>query len=154
MIEILPLTPDLSPHFLRLNQHWIERYFVMEPLDEMLLRDPETHIVRGGGEVWFALHEGEVVGCYALMRATPDRFEFTKFAVDDKAQGLGVGKALLAHAIERAGALGARDIIIYSNTVLERACAMYRKAGWVEQPLTEEDQARYARVNIKLLRPL
>lgn len=153
-MEIMPLSPALAPHFMGLNRHWIERWFSMEPLDEALLGDPERYILQGGGEVWFAVKDGTPIGCYALMRVSPARFEFTKFAVSDSAQGTGAGKALLAHAIARAEALGAADIIIYSNTVLERACAMYRKAGWIEEPLSDADRAHYKRVNIKLVRPL
>ncbi len=153
-MQITPMTPALAPHFMRLNRHWIETHFAMEPSDEALLGDPDTHILRDGGEVWFAVKDGEPIGCFALMRVTPKRFEFTKFAVTDAAQGTGAGKALLAHAIARGHALGAEDLLIYSNTVLERACAMYRKAGWIEEAMTDEDRSHYARVNIKLVRPL
>lgn len=35
--------------FARLNLEWLRRWFVVEPVDEEVLADPETHILAGGG---------------------------------------------------------------------------------------------------------
>lgn len=153
-MELVAYTPALAADFERLNREWIERFFAIEPLDEHILQNPEPVILAKGGEIWFAVKDGRTLGCYALLSHGAGRYEFTKFAVTPEAQGTGAGRALLLHSIERAKALRAQDVIIYSNTVLTRACDMYRKAGWVEQPLTDEDKARYKRVNIKLLLPV
>lgn len=153
-MDILPLNPELSAHFERLNREWIERFFAIEPLDEYVLQNPQSVIIDTGGEVWFAVREGVPLGCYALLKLTPTRYEFTKFAVTPAAQGTGAGRALLLHSIARARALEAEDVVIYSNTSLERACNMYRMAGWVEQAMSDEDKARYKRVNIKLVLPV
>ena len=153
-VELLPFSPAHRAHFARLNRAWIEQYFWIEPIDAYVLDNPEEAILSKGGEIWFAAQGDEIVGCFALLKTSPTRYEFTKFAVDAKAQGLGAGKALLAHAVTRAMALGAEDIIIYSHTSLARACDMYRRAGWVEQAMSEADKARYKRSDIMLLKPL
>ncbi len=68
-------------------------------------------------------------------------------AVTEKFQGRGLGKKLLEHSIESAKVLGANILILYSNTKLITAIALYRKFGFTEAPL---DSELYERANIKM----
>ena len=52
---IVTYRPELASDFARLNRAWLERYFTVEPLDEEYLGDPEGHIVRPGGEIFFVV---------------------------------------------------------------------------------------------------
>jgi hypothetical protein len=54
-IEILDLSPELRIFSEQLNRGWIERYFEMEPLDYLLLQNPETEIIKKVGNVLFAV---------------------------------------------------------------------------------------------------
>jgi hypothetical protein len=38
----------------KLNRSWIEKYFVMEPVDEEVVSNPEEHILHDGGTILFA----------------------------------------------------------------------------------------------------
>jgi ribosomal protein S18 acetylase RimI-like enzyme len=147
-IEILDLSPELRMFFERLNRGWIEHYFEMEPLDYLLLQNPETEIIERGGAVLFAVTaDGEVVGTVALKNDGDGVFELSKMAVDEKKRGLGAGKALGLAALERAREMGARTVILYTNSVLEPAINLYRKLGFREVPVTEKG---YTRANVKM----
>ena len=93
--------------FRRLNEEWITRYFVLEPKDEYALADPRRTILDGGGRIFFAVRNGEAVGCCALLVMDPGEFEVAKMAVAETSQRAGVGRRLLEEAIAAARAAGA-----------------------------------------------
>ena len=59
---IVTYRPAFASDFARLNRAWLERYFTVEPLDEEYLGDPEGHTVNPGGEIFFAVEDGRVLG--------------------------------------------------------------------------------------------
>jgi ribosomal protein S18 acetylase RimI-like enzyme len=73
-------------------------------------------------------------------------------AVAPGARGRGFGDLLMDRAVAFAAEVGARRVIIVSNTALEPAIRLYRKHGFVEVPL--EADGRYQRANIRLEREL
>lgn len=147
-LEILDLSPELRMFFEQLNRGWIERYFEMEPLDYLLLQNPETEIIEKGGAVLFAVTaDGKVVGTVALKNDGDDVFELSKMAVDEKQRGLGVGKALGHAALARARKMGARKVILYTNSILEPAINLYRRLGFRDVPVTEKG---YTRADVKM----
>lgn len=93
-----------------------------------------------------AQYENEMAGTVALKFVEPKIYEFTKMAVDEKFQGMKIGKQLAIAAIEKAKELNARKIILYSNTKLIPAIALYRKLGFKEIPL----DGPYQRSDIKM----
>jgi N-acetylglutamate synthase-like GNAT family acetyltransferase len=122
----------------------------MEPIDEQVLRYPDEHIINKDGSILMAIVNGEIVGTVALKFVEPGVYEFTKMAVDEKYRGLKIGKALALAAIEKARAMGARKIILYSNTILANAIALYRKLGFKEVPV----DSVYERSDTKMELPL
>lgn len=132
--------------FEKLNRAWIEQYFWMEPIDFEVLNNPEEHIIREGGFIFMAQCKNEIVGTVALKFVDKGVYEFTKMAVDEKFQGLKIGKQLAEVAIEKAKEKNAHKIILYSNTKLIPAIALYRKLGFREIPL----DGPYKRSNIKM----
>ena len=68
--------PGDESAFRRLNEEWILRYFAMEAKDEEALADPHSRILDRGGRIFFAIHQGEAVGCCALVAISP--LSFTK----------------------------------------------------------------------------
>lgn len=146
VLEITEYKSDHQPWFERFNRDWIEAFFWMEPIDFEVLQHPEEHIIKKGGAILMATVNKEMAGTVALKFVEPGIFEFTKMAVDEKFRGLKVGEALALQAIDKARAVGARKIILYSNTVLAPAIALYRKLGFREIPL----DGPYQRSNIKM----
>ena len=147
-ITILPYSPEHASVFDRLNRAWIEEYFTIEPFDDLVLTQPEKYILEGGGEIWFAALNGEVVGACALLTFAPGIFEFTKLGVDEKARGQGVARTLLLHCRDRAKAKGAHTLKIFTSSKLIPANALYRSENFVEIEMTPEQKQRYIRGNV------
>jgi ribosomal protein S18 acetylase RimI-like enzyme len=102
--------------------------------------------VKKGGAILMASLQNEIAGTVALKFVEPGVYEFTKMAVDEKFRSKKVGQALSDAAIDKARKLGARKIILYSNTKLGPAIALYRKIGFKEIPL----DGPYKRSDIKM----
>jgi len=149
-VKILDYAPTHQPAFEKLNRDWIEKYFWMEPIDFEVLQHPDKHIITTGGSILLASYNNEIVGVVALKFVTTGVYEFTKMAVDEKFQGKKIGMALAEAAIDKAKAVGAEKIILYSNTKLAPAIALYRKLGFKEVPL----DGPYKRSDIKMELPL
>ena len=145
-LEILEYKPAHQPWFEKLNRQWIEKYFSMEPLDFLILQNPEDHILKKGGSIFMASYYQELVGTVALKFVTPTIYEFTKMAVDENFRGKKIGQALADAAIIKSRSLGAEKIILYSNTILIPAIALYKKIGFKEIPV----DGPYKRSNIKM----
>ncbi len=65
-IKIIGYRPEHRPYFEKFNRHWIEKYFVMEPVDEFVLTDPEEALLKPGGAILMATCNDEVAGTVAL----------------------------------------------------------------------------------------
>lgn len=139
---------EFRPDFERLNREWIERYFVLEPPDLEVFRDPERLVVEPGGQIFFVVDERGVQGTCAVLRHGPDTFELAKMAVSEESRGRGYGDLLMAAAIGFARRAGARRLMLVSNTLLGPAIRLYRKHGFVEVPI--EGAHGYERVDIQL----
>ncbi len=145
-INIVEYKPAYQPDFERLNRHWIEKYFWMEPIDVAVLQQPHEHILTKGGCIFMAEFDDLIIGTVALKYVDPATFELTKMAVDEKYQGLKAGKKLAVAALDWCKKKGVEKIILYSNTKLPTAILLYRALGFKEIPL----DGPYKRSNIKM----
>ena len=145
-IKVISYKAEHQPWFEKFNRDWIEKFFWMEPLDFEVLQNPDEYIISKGGFIFMALYENELVGTVALKFLSSGVYEFTKMAVDEKFQGKKIGKELSIAAISKAQQLQAKKIVLYSNTKLISAIALYRKLGFVEVPL----DGPYKRSDIKM----
>jgi putative acetyltransferase len=132
--QIVGYRPEFAPDFARLNRAWLERYFTVEPLDEEYLGDPEGHILAPGGEIFFALDAGRVVGTCAAIPHGKHQFELAKLAVTPEAQGRGIGRALAEAVVAFALRRGARQVILVSNSQLAPALRLYEALGFQRRP--------------------
>jgi ribosomal protein S18 acetylase RimI-like enzyme len=138
--------PEHQSSFEKLNRAWIEKYFWMEPIDYEVLGKPEEHIIGKGGFIFMARYNNEIAGTVALKFVNERVYEFTKMAVDERFQGLKIGKRLAEAAIEKAKQNKADKIILYSNTKLIPAIELYKKLGFREVPV----DGPYKRSDIKM----
>src|SRR3954470_17773954 len=129
-IKIIDYTPAHQPYFEAFNRAWIEKFFWLEDIDKFVLQHPEEAILDKGGAILMATYEGSVAGTVALKKVNEEVFEFTKMAVDEPYRRRGIAEALSLAAFERARQLGARKVILYSQTGLTAAITMYRKLGF------------------------
>lgn len=137
----------MQPYFEKFNRDWIERFFWLEDIDVQVLKHPREAILDDGGAILMAAWNGEIAGCLALKKLSGTVYEFTKMAVDERFRRKGIAEALSQAAFERARALGARRLILYSQTGLQAAIALYRKLGFREVPL---ENGVYKRSDIKM----
>jgi GNAT superfamily N-acetyltransferase len=152
VLEIVNYEPAHQPWFEKLNRDWIEKYFWMEPIDEQVLQHPETHILNNGGAILMARFQREVAGTVAIKNVEPGVYEFTKMAVAEPHQGKKIGETLAHVAIQTAKERGAIKIILYSNTKLHKAIALYRKLGFVEVALDGPYKRSDIKMELNLLR--
>jgi putative acetyltransferase len=134
--------------FRRLNEEWITRYFVLEKKDVEALSDPEGTILAAGGRIFFAVREGEIVGCCALMAMGNAEFEVAKMAVTEKAQGSGIGRRLLETVVAEARMAGARRLYLETNSKLTPAIRLYESVGFRDVPSERVVASPYARANV------
>ena len=147
-VRIVDYEPRHRDAFRALNLEWIERFFVVEDADRVVLDDPEGTILRGGGHILLAEIDGQPVGCCALIREPDDVFELAKMAVSPSAQGQGIGELLGRAAIARGRRAGARRIELVTNSALEPALQLYRKLGFVDAPVVKSE---YARADVRMV---
>ncbi|HEY9185773.1 MAG TPA: GNAT family N-acetyltransferase [Salegentibacter sp.] len=147
-MEIISYQPQYAKDFKDLNIAWLEKYFWVEPHDEEVLGNPAKYIIEPGGTIFFVKEGGEIIGCVALMKIKEGVFELTKMAVTPKYQGKKIGQQLMEHSIKFAKKQGWNDLIIYSNRKLENAIYIYKKYGFKEISIGENNP--YSRGDIKM----
>lgn len=86
--------------------------------------------------LYVAERDGAIVGTYALLvmdnlghRGTPSGV-IEDVAVDPDAQGGGIGRAMMAHAIESARGKGCYKLVLSSNLRRESAHVFYESLGF------------------------
>lgn len=146
-IKILDYQPQHQPYFEEFNRRWIEKYFVMEPVDEFVLTDPEEALLKPGGAILMAEYNGAIAGTVALRKVETAVYEFTKMAVDEKFRRKGIAEALSYASFEKAKELGAQKIILYSNSILTAAVKLYEKIGFKHVPV---GIVEYKRSDVKM----
>lgn len=130
-LEIIEYEARYRDDFKRLNLEWLERHFTVEPLDDAVLSDPEQTILAGGGQIFLARLDEEIVGTCALIRTPDRRLELSKMAVTPPYQGLNIGRRLLEHAINAFKQSDAAGLFLESNQQLTPALKLYESAGFV-----------------------
>ena len=129
-VEIVEYRPAYKKHFRALNECWLREYFAVEEEDARLLNDPNGQILKKGGEILFALLDGEVVGACALLHHKGDVLELSKMAVAPEARRRGIGSALAGAVVARAQDRGARRLYLQTNPRLRDANRLYRRLGF------------------------
>ena len=147
-VHIIEFRDELAGHFKNLNLAWLRKYFYVEPIDEEMLSDPKKYIIDKGGLIFFAEVNDVIAGTFALMKIEENVYELAKMAVDEKFQGQKIGNRMMEFAIDKIKSLGAKKLILFSNTMLGPAIHLYRKYGFIEVPLGNSE---YKRSNIKMV---
>jgi GNAT superfamily N-acetyltransferase len=148
-IEIVPFASEYRDAFWDINAAWIEEHFVMEPIDERILKEPENEILARGGAVLFARdrNTGEILGACALMEHGGE-WELAKMGVKPEARGKGVGKRLGEAVIALARQRGLKALVLETNSKLKPAINLYRKLGFVHVP--PKARSDYARSDVRM----
>lgn len=129
-VAIVEFAPPLARAFHDLNIEWLEKYFRVEALDRAVLNDPEQEIICHGGAILFAIRNGEPLGTVALKHHGAGHYELTKMAVTSMAQGVGIGRRLLAACIAKFHEIGGSKLYLESHSSLAQALHLYESAGF------------------------
>jgi N-acetylglutamate synthase-like GNAT family acetyltransferase len=148
-LAIIEYIPSYKTYFRDLNLEWITAYFTVEEPDRRVLNNPEEYILQKGGFIFFAVYNEQVAGTCALIKENEQVYELAKMAVSPKFQGKKVGKALCQYAIEKAVQIGAKKLVLITNSRLEAALKMYKNFGFTEVDFSHNERI-YERGDVKM----
>ena len=147
-VSIVEYKESYADNFKALNIAWLNKFFEIEPVDEEVLSHPVKNIIDKGGNIFFAIIDGQPIACFALIKEHEEGvYELSKMAVSEVHQGKKIGNQLLEFCFEEAKRMGATKVILFSNTILKPAIHLYKKYGFTEINL---DGAVHKRANIKM----
>jgi putative acetyltransferase len=148
LVQYRSFQPGDEASFLRLNEEWIMRYFVLEDKDREVLGDPVKYILSPGGRIIFATIEDEPVGCCALAPIEPGVCEVAKMAVTESCRGRGIGRKILLAIIAQARQMGAHRLYLETNSNLPSATHLYASVGFQHVPPERLKPSLYARADV------
>jgi ribosomal protein S18 acetylase RimI-like enzyme len=98
--------------------------YVAGPLAEFALSPSDRQ------RLWLAERGGRVVGCVAIVAASPQTAQLRWFLVEPGARGAGLGRRLLHEAVTFARHCGYRAVVLWTVSALAAAAHLYRAAGF------------------------
>ncbi len=146
-ITIRPFAPGDERAFHDINIEWISTFFAVEAKDRETLEHPNEKIIAPGGAIIMACDAAESVGCVALIVMGGGSVELAKMGVRPVAQGRGVGRQLIAAAIDTARAMGMRRVYLETNSSLGPALKLYADAGFQH---VKGPPSPYARADVQM----
>jgi putative acetyltransferase len=135
--QIIEYKDEHQHDFKALNAVWLEHYNLMESHDLQMLDDPRGTILENGGVIYLAQCDGRVVGSAALIKEHDGVYELAKMTVAEAYQKRGISKVLLEKCLEKAKALKATKVTLFSNHQLKAALALYEKYGFQHVPVVD-----------------
>ncbi len=133
-----------------MNEAWITRLFELEDKDRVTLGDPHQYVLAPGGAIFMAIADEHAVGCCALLQLEGTTLELGKMAVDLAYQGRGIGRLLMAAAVEEARRMKATSIYLETNSTLKPAIALYEAFGFRHVPPERARTTTFARVDVPM----
>lgn len=135
MIEIVEADAASAPAR-QLLEEYLDLRAATFPGPRAYLRNPAdpAQFVRPGGAFLLATEGGQPVGCGGVRLLDPARAEIKHLYVRAAAQRHGIGRLLLEHLESTARELGAREVVLDTNSSLAAAAAVYRRRGYEPIP--------------------
>ena len=147
MIRIIPFEEKHHEMFRKLNLEWLDKYNLAETHDLEILDDPKSTILDGGGVIYMAEADDQLVGSAALIKEEEGVYELAKMAVTAGWQGRGISKLLIEKCLETARNWNAKRVTLYSNSQLQTALQLYKKYGFNHIP---NDNSPYITADVRM----
>lgn len=103
--------------------HTFEAY-VAKPLAEFACSASDRE------RIWIAERDGQLVGCIAIVAASPTVAQLRWFLVDPAARGAGLGKRLMNEALAFCRHCNYHSVILWTVSALTAAAHLYRSVGF------------------------
>ena len=145
-INIVKYENQYRKDFEKLNLAWLEEHFNLEEYDKKTFADPESCVIKQGGEILIALLGTTVVGTLALIDHDKSKLEMSKLTVRSDYRRRGIARMLINVAIEYAKKHSYEEIFALTNSRLEEAKALYLKMKFTYSTCSDK---RYKRVDEK-----
>lgn len=130
MTEIIDYEEKYASIFKILNMIWLDQYDLVEAHDLQVLDDPKGQILDTGGVIYLAKVDAEIVGTAGLVNEGDGVYELVKMSVMPAHQGKGISRLLIDKCLAKARELGAKKVILFSNSQLKTAIGLYQKYGF------------------------
>ncbi len=138
MATVITLRTELRPgdlgEIVRMHGVLYAREHGFDPAFEAYVAEPLARFATGGSpreRLWIAEWQGRIVGCIAIVAASPDVAQLRWFLVDPSARGQGLGGRLLDEAVAFARGQGYRSIVLWTVSALVAAARLYAARGFV-----------------------
>lgn len=142
---------EYSEDFINLSIEWLKKYVRVEPADEEILYHPYESVLNDGGMIFFAQIDGVNVGTVSMINMGGGAYELAKLAVTESYKGRHIGDLLMETAVAFAKEKDAERIILFTHSKLIPAVKLYRKFGFVDVPLIDNE---YEESDMKMELPL
>jgi N-acetylglutamate synthase-like GNAT family acetyltransferase len=146
-IEIIEFEEKYAADFKRLNLEWLDKYRLTESHDLKILNDPKETILDNGGCIYLATVDEKVIGTAALIDEGSGEYELAKMSVTPEFRGKGISKLLIEKCFQHARQLGAKKILLFSNSKLQTALNLYSSYGFKHVPVTD---APFSTADVKM----
>jgi GNAT superfamily N-acetyltransferase len=137
MAEIIAYENKYEEDFKRLNLEWLNKYNLLESHDQMVLDDPRGTILDRGGYIYLAKSGDEIIGTAGLAREHDGEYELIKMFVSPDFRGKGISKLLIEKCVDKAKEIGAKKLMLYSNSQLQTAIKLYIQYGFHHVPVVD-----------------
>lgn len=136
MVTIIEYENKYEGDFRRLNLEWLNKYNLLESHDQMVLDDPRGTIIDRGGHIYLAKSGDEIIGTAGLAKEHDGEYELIKMFVAPAFRGKGISKLLIEKCMNKAKEIGAKKLMLYSNSQLQTAIKLYAQYGFRHVPAT------------------
>lgn len=136
-ISIIPYTEAFHDAFRDINTSWLNEYGLLESHDIAVLENPGGMIIDKGGAIFLAMKDHTVVGTAAIAKEGEDCVELVKMTVIPAFRGRGISRLLIDRCIAAAKNIGAKRMILFSNSKLTTAIGLYERYGFMHIPVTD-----------------
>lgn len=144
-MQVIKYNSKYKKQFIEFNKEWILKYFGKMEKDDFDTFNNIDEIISDGGMIFFAVDGDDVLSTCMVKPMQNGSWEICKLAANTKIPRKGAGTAVFEESVKWAKDHGAKKIEMLSNTKLAAAIHIYKKHGFKEVPIFDND---YERVDI------